>query len=63
MSEWLDNQKQSSWNFSKLLQERTERANPRRKLTAEETKRLAKFKASSFDSNILEIELKPFLLI
>lgn len=42
MSEWLDNQKQSSSNFHKLLQERLENANPRRKITAEEAKRLAK---------------------
>ena len=42
MSEWLDNQNQSSSNFRKLLQERIEKANPRRNLTAEETKRLAK---------------------
>ena len=42
MSEWLENQKQSSRNFSQLLQERIEKANPRRKLTAEESKRLAK---------------------
>jgi len=42
MSEWFDKQKQSSSNFRKLLQERIEKANPRRKLTAEETKRLAK---------------------
>ena len=42
MSEWFDKQKQSSSNFRKLLQERVEKSNPRRKLTAEETKRLAK---------------------
>ena len=42
MSEWLDNQKQSSSDFLKLLQERIEKANPRRKLTKEETKRLSK---------------------
>jgi len=42
MSEWLDNQKKQSSNFRKLLQERIEKANPRRKLTAEETKRLSK---------------------
>ena len=47
MSEWLDNQKQSSSNFRKLLQERTEKANPRRKLSAEETKRLAKLEAKA----------------
>ena len=41
MSEWYDNQKPSS-NFRKLLQERIEKANPRRKLDADEAKRLAK---------------------
>ena len=40
MSEWLDNQKQSRSNFCKLFQERIEEANPRREVTAEETKRL-----------------------
>ena len=45
MSEWLDNQKQSSSNFRKLLQERIEKANPRRELTAEESKRLNKLEA------------------
>jgi len=38
MSEWFDKQKQSSSNFRKLLQERVEKSNPRRKLTTEETK-------------------------
>ena len=42
MSERYKSQKQSSSNFSQLLQERIEKANPRRKLTAEEAKRLAK---------------------
>ena len=42
MSEWFDNQKQSSSNSQKLLQERIEKANPRRELTAEETRRLSK---------------------
>ena len=42
MSDWLDKQKQSSRNIRKLLQEWIEEANPRRKLTAEETKLLAK---------------------
>ena len=45
MSEWFDNQEQSNGNFSKLLQERIEKANPRSELTAEETKRLAKLEA------------------
>ena len=42
MSEWLDNQKQSSSKFGKLLQERIHKVNPTRNLTLEETKRLAK---------------------
>ena len=42
MSEWLDIQKQPSSNFRQLLRERIEQLNPRRKLTAEETKRLKK---------------------
>ena len=42
MSEWFDSQKKPNGNLRKLLQERIEKANPRRKLTAEETKRLAK---------------------
>jgi len=42
MSEWYDSQMKQSSNFRKLLQERIEKANPRRKLTTEETKRLNK---------------------
>ena len=42
MNEWCDNQKQPSGNFRKLLKERIEKANPRRELNAEESKRLAK---------------------
>ena len=42
MNEWHDNQKKPSSNFRQLLQERIEKANPRRKLTSEETKRLSK---------------------
>jgi hypothetical protein len=42
MSEWLDNQKKPNSNFHKLLKERIEKANPRRELTIEETKRLRK---------------------
>ncbi len=42
MSEWYAKQKKQSNNFRKLLQERIEKANPRRELTAEETKRLNK---------------------
>ena len=45
MSEWYDNQKKSSSNLRKLLHEKIVKANPRRKLTTEETKRLSKLEA------------------
>lgn len=45
MSEWYENQKQSSNNFNKLLQERIGKANPHRYLNAQEAKRLAKLEA------------------
>jgi hypothetical protein len=45
MSEWYDNQKQSNSNIREFLQKRIENANPRRKLSDEETKRLAKLEA------------------
>lgn len=45
MSEWLDSQKKPASNFRQLLQERIEKANPRRNLTAVEAKRLAKLEA------------------
>ena len=45
MSEWLDSQKTPASNFRQLLQERIEKANPRRKLTSEEEKRLARLEA------------------
>ena len=45
MSEWFENQKKASGNLSKLLQERIDKANPRRTLTAEESKRLSKLEA------------------
>ena len=45
MSEWLDNQKKPASIFRQLLQERIEKANPRRNLTAVEAKRLAKLEA------------------
>ena len=45
MNEWHDNQKKRSDNFQKLLQERIEKTNPRRTLTAEESKRLSKLEA------------------
>ena len=42
MNEWNDNQNQSISGIHQLLQERIEKANQRRKLTAGETKRLSK---------------------
>ena len=42
MSEWLDNQKKTSSSIRQLLQERVEKANPRRDLTADKAKRLNK---------------------
>jgi hypothetical protein len=45
VNEWRDNQKQSSCSLRKLLQERIEKANPRRNLTAAEAKRLAQLEA------------------
>ena len=48
MSEWFDNQKKPNSDFRKLLQERIEKANPRRQLTAEETKRLNKLEVIAY---------------
>ena len=45
MSEWYNSQKKPNSNFQKLLQERIEKTNPRRTLTAEESKRLSKLEA------------------
>jgi len=45
MNEWCDSQKKRNSNFRELLQEQIDKANPRRKLTGEETKRLAKLEA------------------
>lgn len=45
MSEWYNNQKQPISSVSQLVRERIDKANPRRNLTTEETKRLAKLEA------------------
>ena len=45
MSEWYYNQKKPNSNFRHLLQERIEKVSSRRKLTAEETKRLSKLES------------------
>jgi len=44
MSEWYNSQKKPSSNFRKLLQERLDKSNPRRKLAKDETTKLAKLK-------------------
>ena len=45
MSEWIDSQRKLNNTFLQLLHERNEKANPRRILSAEETKRLNKLEA------------------
>jgi tetratricopeptide (TPR) repeat protein len=45
VNEWYDNQKKTNGDFRKLLQEHIEKTGPRRDLTAEEAKRLAKLEA------------------
>jgi hypothetical protein len=45
MSERYDIQKKPSGNFRKLLQERVDKSNPRRTLTAEEQRRLPKLES------------------
>jgi hypothetical protein len=45
MSEWYDSQNKPNSNFRKSLQERIDKTNPRRTLTAEEERRLSKLEA------------------
>ncbi|MDC0869493.1 hypothetical protein OAP82_10765, partial [Paracoccaceae bacterium] len=45
MSEWYDIQKKPSSNLRQLIKERIEKTNPRRTLTAEESKHLSKLEA------------------
>ena len=45
MGEWFDKQKQVGSNIRKLLLKQIDSKNPRRKLTAEEIKRLNKLEA------------------
>jgi len=42
MSEWYNSQKKPSSNFRKLLQERSDKTNTRRKLAKDETTKLVK---------------------
>ena len=52
MSEWYDSQKKPSSNIHKFLQERINKANPRRKLTVEEAKRLNKLESIADKLNV-----------
>jgi hypothetical protein len=45
MSEWCYNQKKPNGKFRQLLQERMNKASPRRTLTVEEQRRLSKLEA------------------
>jgi hypothetical protein len=45
MSEWYDSQRKSNSDFRQLLQERMDKANPRRRITSIETKRLNRLEA------------------
>ena len=45
MGEWYESQKKRSNSNRKLLKERMESTNPRRELTTDKTKRLAKLEA------------------
>ena len=48
MSEWHHSKNRHNSNFRKLLQEQIEKSNPRRELTAEETKRLHKLERIAY---------------
>jgi hypothetical protein len=54
VGEWFDNQKQSSRNFLKFLQERINKTNPCRELSIEEKKRLNKLEA--IDGKLKRVE-------
>ena len=58
MSEWYDNQTKPNSNFRRLLKERTEKANPRSKLTSEEAKRNAKLETEWQEQLALRETLK-----
>ena len=65
MREWYDSQKKLTSNFRKLLQERIEKENPRRVLTAEEQKRLSKLETIAArlrrDENVQNRQLQTWL--
>ena len=59
MSEWYDNQKKPESNLRKLLQERIEKENPSRELTAEETNRLRKLEGIADKTKTWRKRAKP----
>jgi len=65
MSELYDNRQKPNSNFRKLLQERLDKANPRRTLTAEEHKRLSKLEGIvdtlRRDKNVQNRQLQSWL--
>ena len=64
MSERFDNQKQSSGNFRHLLQQHVDKINPRRLLTSEEAKRLARLETIAGKlkrgENAHRLDISPF---
>jgi len=57
--EWFDNQHKPNSNFRKLLQERIEKANPRRNLTAKEVKRREQLEAIAKKTSVRRKRAKP----
>lgn len=58
MSEWYDNQKKPNSNFRKLLKERIDKANPRRKLASEQAQSLNKLEVNKFIFFVKKISQK-----
>jgi hypothetical protein len=61
MSEWYDSHKKPSGNIHKLLQQRFEKANPCRKLTAEESKLEAIAEKLKCGENVQNRQLQTWL--
>ena len=65
MSKWHDSQKKPNGNFRKLLQERIDKANPRRKLVKDEKTKLAKLEGIAEKlkrgENVQNLQLQTWL--
>ena len=57
MTDWYENQKKPTGNFSKLLKERIETANLCMTLTAEEAKRFTKLEVIAKDRVVDELHI------